>query len=76
MNEEELAAGLDAAVAVLVERLDAGVAAYAALVVAAADAVAASATLQAGDPVLLLRLTEATDSLVCTVPLAATISPT
>ena len=57
------AAGLDAAVAVLMRQLEAGVAAYDALVVAAADAVAASATLQAGDPVLLLRLTEATDSL-------------
>ncbi len=57
------AGGLDTAVAALVERLEAGVAAYDALVVAAADAVAAAATLQAGDPVLLLRLTEATDSL-------------
>jgi hypothetical protein len=56
-------AGLDAAVAALVAQLEAGVAGYDALVVAAADAVAASATLQAGDPVLLLRLTEATDSL-------------
>jgi hypothetical protein len=56
-------AGLDAAVAVLVDQLEAGVAAYDRLVVAAADAVAASATLRAGDPVLLLRLTEATDSL-------------
>jgi hypothetical protein len=57
------AAGLDAAVAVLVRQLETGVAGYDALVVAAADAVAASATLQAGDAVLLLRLTEATDSL-------------
>ncbi|MFL6128510.1 MAG: phage shock envelope stress response protein PspM [Mycobacteriales bacterium] len=56
-------AGLDAAVAVLVDRIEAGVAGYDRLVVAAADAVAASATLRAGDPVLLLRLTEATDSL-------------
>jgi hypothetical protein len=56
-------AGLDAAVAVLVDQLEAGVAAYDALVVAAAEAVAAEATLHAGDPVLLLRLTEATDSL-------------
>ncbi|HYT09680.1 MAG TPA: hypothetical protein VEL73_03380 [Mycobacteriales bacterium] len=57
------AAGLDAAVAVLVGQLDAGVAAYDSLVLAAADAVAASATLRAGDPLLTLRLTEATDSL-------------
>lgn len=55
--------GLDAAVEVLLRQLEAGVAAYDSLVAAAADAVAASATLQAGDPVLLLRLTEATDSL-------------
>ena len=59
----ESVAGLDAAVEVLVRQLEAGVASYGSLVVAAADAVAASATLQAGDPVLLLRLTEATDSL-------------
>jgi hypothetical protein len=59
----ESAPGLDAAVGVLMRQLEAGVAAYDSLVVAAADAVAASATLQAGDPVLLLRLTEATDSL-------------
>lgn len=57
------AAGLGAAVATLVSQLDSGVVAYDALVVAAADAVAASATLRAGDPVLMLRLTEATDSL-------------
>jgi len=57
------AAGLGAAVAGLVGQLEAGIAGYDALVVAAADAVAASATLRAGDPVLLLRLTEATDSL-------------
>jgi hypothetical protein len=57
------AAGLGAAVATLVSQLDSGVLAYDALVVAAADAVAASATLRAGDPVLMLRLTEATDSL-------------
>src|SRR5829696_2726012 len=57
------AAGLGTAVTGLVGQLEAGIAGYDALVVAAADAVAASATLRAGDPVLLLRLTEATDSL-------------
>jgi hypothetical protein len=57
------AAGLDAAVTLLVQRLEAGVAAYEALVVTAADAVAATASLHAADPVLLARLTEATDAL-------------
>jgi hypothetical protein len=57
------AAGLDAAVAVLVGQLEAGVVAYDSLVLAAAEAVAASASLRAGDPLLTLRLTEATDTL-------------
>jgi hypothetical protein len=56
-------AGLDAAVAVLTRQLDEGVAGYDALVVAAADAVSASATLQAGEPVLAQRLADATDTL-------------
>lgn len=57
--------GLDAAVAVLVRQLDGGVAGYDALVVAAADAVSASATLSVsvGDSVLAQRLTDATDAL-------------
>jgi hypothetical protein len=55
--------GLDAALAVLLQRLDDGVISYEALVVAAADAVSASATFQAGDPVLAARLTDATDAL-------------
>ncbi len=59
----ESAAGLDAAVAGLVGQLETGVAGYDALVVAAAEAVAADATLHARDPVLLARLAEATDSL-------------
>jgi hypothetical protein len=59
----ESRAGLDAAVAVLARQLDEGVAGYDALVVAAADAVSASATLQAGNPVLAQRLTDATDAL-------------
>jgi len=50
---------LDAAVAVLAARLHDGVESYAALVVAAADAVAADARLRAPD----LRLQEATDAL-------------
>jgi hypothetical protein len=56
-------AGLDAALAVLVQQLDDGVAGYDALVVAAADAVSAAATFQAGDPVLASRLADATDTL-------------
>ncbi|MEN3361968.1 MAG: hypothetical protein V7637_5950 [Mycobacteriales bacterium] len=56
-------AGLDAALGVLVQQLDDGVAGYEALVLAAADAVSASATLQAGDPVLGARLADATDRL-------------
>jgi hypothetical protein len=56
-------AGLDTALAVLARQLDDGVAGYDALVAAAAAAVAASATLQAGDPVLAQRLTDATDAL-------------
>jgi len=56
-------AGLDAALAVLTHQLDDGVAGYDELVAAAADAVAASATLQAGDPMLAQRLAEATDAL-------------
>jgi len=54
---------LAAAVTALTARLDAGVTAYDALVVAAAEAVAAEATLRAGDSLLRARLTEATDSL-------------
>jgi hypothetical protein len=54
---------LDSAVAALVRQLDQGVEAYDALVVAAADALSASATLRAGDPALTRRLTEATDAL-------------
>jgi hypothetical protein len=53
------AGDLDAAVAGLTARLHAGVEAYAALVVAAADAVAADSHLRAPD----LRLQEATDAL-------------
>jgi len=56
-------AGLDAAVMVLARQLDDGVDGYDALVIAAADAVSASASLQTGDPVLALRLTDATDAL-------------
>lgn len=56
------AASLDAAVGELRDRLDAGVTAYSALVVAAADAVAAGATLPTGG-LVALRLDEATDSL-------------
>jgi len=56
-------AGLDSAVTSLVGRLEAGVTAYEALVVAAADAVAAGATLRTGDALLAARLSEATDSL-------------
>jgi hypothetical protein len=56
-------AGLDAALGVLVQQLDDGVAGYDALVVAAADAVSATATFKAGDPVLASRLTGATDAL-------------
>jgi hypothetical protein len=48
---------------VLLRRLDDGVAGYDALVVAAADAVSASATFQAGEPVLAARLQDATDAL-------------
>jgi hypothetical protein len=59
----ESRAGLDAAVAVLVRQLDDGVAGYDALVVAAADAVSASASLQAGDALLAYRLTDATEAL-------------
>jgi len=55
--------GLSTAVTALTARLHAGLDAYDALVVAAAEAVAAEATLRAGDPVLRARLTEATDSL-------------
>jgi hypothetical protein len=55
--------GLDAALGVLLRQLDDGVSGYEALVVAAADAVSASATFQAGDPVLASRLTDATDAL-------------
>ena len=56
---ECLAAGL----AVLVRQLDDGVAAFEALVVAAADAVSAGATLASPQPLLTQRLGEATDTL-------------
>jgi hypothetical protein len=55
--------GLDSALAVLVKQLDDGVAGYEALVLAAAGAVSASASFQAGDPVLAARLGDATDRL-------------
>jgi hypothetical protein len=56
-------ASLDAALGSLQRQLDAGVAGYDALVVAAADALSASASLEAGDKVLAARLQDATDEL-------------
>jgi hypothetical protein len=56
-------ASLDTAVAGLRGQLDAGVAGYDALVVAAADALSASASVEAGDKVLAARLQDATDEL-------------
>jgi hypothetical protein len=55
--------GLDAALGLLLRQLEEGVAAYDSLVAAAADAVAASVTLHAGDPVLAARLSDAVDAL-------------
>jgi hypothetical protein len=59
----ESRAALDIAVGTLTGQLDAGVAGYENLVVAAADALSASASFQAGDPVLAARLQDATDDL-------------
>jgi hypothetical protein len=56
-------ASLDTALATLRGQLDAGVAGYDALVVAAADALSASASVEAGDKVLTARLQDATDEL-------------
>jgi hypothetical protein len=56
-------ASLDTALASLRGQLDAGVAGYDALVVAAADALSASASVAAGDKVLSARLQDATDEL-------------
>jgi hypothetical protein len=69
-------AGLDAALGVLVRQLDDGVAGYDALVVAAADAVSASAAFQTGDPVLGHRLADATDALAGLAAGLREISPT
>jgi hypothetical protein len=55
--------GVDAALAVLMQQLDDGIAGYEALITALAEAVCATATFHTTDPLLAQRLQEATDAL-------------